>query len=138
MSPRLRCDIVVNNLVGYAYTQGDVLIQSDGTPWRPLVHVEDISRAFLAALDAPRDAMHNQAFNVGRNEENLRVREIADMVQAVVPGCTVRYADGGGPGSALLPRGLRQDCADDSRIPAAMDGAPGAPRNSTRRIARLV
>ena len=67
-SPRLRADVVVNSLVGYAFTTGDILIQSDGTPWRPLVHVEDISRAFLAALEAPREAIHNQAFNVGRNE----------------------------------------------------------------------
>lgn len=107
VSPRLRGDIVVNNLVGYAYTQGDVLIQSDGTPWRPLVHVEDISRAFLAVLEAPRDVVHNQAFNVGRNEDNLRVREIADMVQAVVPGCSIRYAEGGGPD----PRSYRVDCS---------------------------
>jgi len=107
VSPRLRCDIVVNNLVGFAYTQGDVLIQSDGTPWRPLVHVEDISRAFLAGLEAPRDAIHNQAFNVGRNEDNVRVSEIADMVKSVVPNCTIRYAEGGGPD----PRSYRVDCS---------------------------
>jgi nucleoside-diphosphate-sugar epimerase len=107
ISPRLRGDIVVNNLVGYALTQGDVLIQSDGTPWRPLVHVEDIARAFLAALEAPREVVHNQAFNVGRNQDNLRVREIADMVKEVVPGCTIRYAEGGGPD----PRSYRVDCS---------------------------
>lgn len=111
VSPRLRCDIVVNNLVGYAMTQGDVLIQSDGTPWRPLVHVEDIARAFLAVLDAPRALIHNQAFNVGRNEDNLRVREIADMVKAVVPNCTIRYAEGGGPD----PRCYRVDCSKIAR-----------------------
>jgi len=113
VSPRLRCDIVVNNLVGYAFTQGDVLIQSDGTPWRPLVHVEDIAHAFLAALEAPREVIHNQAFNVGRNEDNLRVRQIADMVKAVVPGCSIRYAEGGGPD----PRCYRVDC---SKIAAAL------------------
>jgi nucleoside-diphosphate-sugar epimerase len=107
VSPRLRCDIVVNNLVGFALTQGDVMIQSDGTPWRPLVHVEDISRAFLAGLEAPRDAMHNQAFNVGRNADNVRVSEIAEMVKDVVPGCSVRYAEGGGPD----PRSYRVDCS---------------------------
>lgn len=112
VSPRLRCDIVVNNLVGYAFTQGDVLIQSDGSPWRPLVHVEDISRAFLAALEAPREAIHNQAFNVGRNEDNLRVREIADMVKATVPNCTIRYAEGGGPD----PRCYRVDCRKIARM----------------------
>ena len=115
VSPRLRCDIVVNNLVGYAMTQGDVLIQSDGTPWRPLVHVEDIARAFLAALEAPRELVHNQAFNVGRNADNLRVREVADMVKAVVPGCTIRYAEGGGPD----PRSYRVDCSKLARtLPA--------------------
>jgi nucleoside-diphosphate-sugar epimerase len=112
VSPRLRCDIVVNNLVGFAYTQGDVLIQSDGTPWRPLVHIEDISRAFLAGLEAPRDAIHNQAFNVGRNDDNLRVSEIADMVKGVVPGCSVRYAEGGGPD----PRSYRVDCTKITRL----------------------
>jgi nucleoside-diphosphate-sugar epimerase len=115
VSPRLRADIVVNNLVGYAVTSGDVLIQSDGTPWRPLVHAEDIARAFLAALGAPRELVHNQAFNVGRNEDNLRVRQIADMVQEVVPGCRIRYAEGGGPD----PRCYRVDCGKIARtLPA--------------------
>ena len=77
VSPRLRADIVVNNLVGYAFTTGEVLIKSDGTPWRPLVHIEDISRAFLAVLRAPRERVHNQAFNVGRPGENYRIRQIA-------------------------------------------------------------
>src|SRR5205085_11828150 len=71
-SPRLRADLVVNNLLGAAYTTGEVLIQSDGTPWRPLVHVEDISRAFLVVLEADRPRVHNQAFNVGRTEENYQ------------------------------------------------------------------
>ena len=115
VSPRLRGDIVVNNLVGFAYTQGDVLIQSDGTPWRPLVHIEDISLAFLAALEAPRELVHNQSFNVGRDEDNIRVSEIADMVKAVVPGCTVRYAEGGGPD----PRSYRVNCSKITRsLPA--------------------
>src|SRR5580765_3326847 len=76
-SPRLRADIVVNNLVGLAYTTGEIVMQSDGTPWRPLVHVEDISRAFLAVLDAPRDAVHNQAFNVGASSENYQIKDVA-------------------------------------------------------------
>ena len=87
LSPRLRADIVVNNLVGVAFTTGEVFIQSDGTPWRPLVHIEDISRAFLAVLEAPRELVHNQAFNVGSSEENYQVRDVADIVQEVVPGC---------------------------------------------------
>jgi nucleoside-diphosphate-sugar epimerase len=95
VSPRLRADIVVNNLVGYAYTTSEVLIKSDGTPWRPLVHIEDISRAFLAVLEAPREAVHNEAFNVGRQGENYRVREIAEIVEAAVPGSRVTYAPGG-------------------------------------------
>jgi len=112
-SPRLRADIVVNNLVGYAHTTGDVLIQSDGTPWRPLVHILDISLAFLAVLEAPREKVHNEAFNVGRSEENYQVRELADMVKALVPGSRVRYAEGGGPD----PRCYKVDCG---KIAAAL------------------
>jgi nucleoside-diphosphate-sugar epimerase len=97
VSPRLRADLVVNNLVGYAYTTGEVLIQSDGTPWRPLVHIEDISRAFLAVLEAPRELVHGEAFNVGSTSENYRIREIAEMVREVVPGSRVTYAPGASP-----------------------------------------
>lgn len=96
-SPRLRGDLVVNNLVGFAYTTGKVFIKSDGTPWRPLVHIEDISRAFLAVLHAPREKIHNESFNVGRDEDNYQVRQIADMVKAEVPGSAVEYAEGAGP-----------------------------------------
>jgi len=105
-SPRLRADVVVNNLVGYAFTTGEVLIQSDGTPWRPLVHVLDISLAFLAVLEAPREKIHNEAFNVGRTEENYQVRQLADMVCEQVVGSRVRYAEGGGPD----PRCYKVDC----------------------------
>jgi nucleoside-diphosphate-sugar epimerase len=97
VSPRLRADLLVNNLVGYAYLTGEVLILSDGTPWRPLVHVEDIAAAFLAVLHAPREAVHSQAFNVGRSDENFRVRDVAELVCHSVPGSTVTYAAGGGP-----------------------------------------
>jgi nucleoside-diphosphate-sugar epimerase len=79
-SPRLRADIVVNNLTGTAFTRGEVRLQSDGTPWRPLVHAEDISRAFLAVLEAPRDVVHDQAFNVGRDEDVVQIRDIAHSV----------------------------------------------------------
>jgi nucleoside-diphosphate-sugar epimerase len=106
-SPRLRGDVVVNNLVGHAFTTGKVLIQSDGSPWRPLVHVEDFSLAFLAALTAPRELVHNEAFNVGRTVENYRVRDLADLVQGLVPGSQVRYAEGAGPD----PRSYRVDCS---------------------------
>jgi len=97
VSPRLRFDIVLNNLVAWAYSTGRVLIKSDGTPWRPIVHVEDISRAFIAALKAPRDIVHNQAFNVGRNAENYRIRELAEIVEEIVPGCQIDYAKDGSP-----------------------------------------
>lgn len=106
VSPRLRADVVVNNLVAIAFTTGEVLIQSDGTPWRPLVHIEDITRAFLAVLHAPRELVHNEAFNVGRSEENYRVRDLGELVEQVVPGSKVRYAEGGGPD----PRCYRVDC----------------------------
>ena len=96
-SPKLRADLMVNSLVGYAFLNGEVLIKSDGTPWRPLVHIEDICRAFLAVLEAPRDLVHNVAYNVGRSSENYQVRDVADHVQHLVPGSKVVYAEGGGP-----------------------------------------
>lgn len=96
-SPRLRLDIVVNNLTAIAVTTGQVRLESDGSPWRPLVHVEDICRAFLAALEAPRELVHNQAFNVGRPLDNVQVRDIAEMVRDAVPGSRVSFADGAGP-----------------------------------------
>ena len=96
-STRLRLDIVVNNLTAIALTTGQVRLESDGTPWRPLVHIEDISRAFLAMLEAPRERVHNEAFNVGRPEDNVQVRDIAELVRAAVPGSEVSLADGAGP-----------------------------------------
>jgi nucleoside-diphosphate-sugar epimerase len=92
VSPRLRCDIVLNNLTAHAVATGKVLIKSDGTPWRPIVHVEDICRAFLAALRAPREKVHAQAFNVARPQENYRIRELAEIVRETVPGCTIQFA----------------------------------------------
>jgi nucleoside-diphosphate-sugar epimerase len=105
VSPFMRFDVVLNNLVGWAYTTGRVLIQSDGTPWRPLIHVEDICRAFIAVLEAPREAIHNQAFNVGITEENYQVRDLAAVVQEIVPGCKIEYSANGGPD----PRSYRVD-----------------------------
>jgi nucleoside-diphosphate-sugar epimerase len=96
-SPRLRLDIVVNNLTAIAVTAGQVRLESDGSPWRPLVHIEDISRALLAALEAPRELVHNEAFNVGRAEDNLQIREVAEMVRDAVPGSAVSFAAGAGP-----------------------------------------
>ena len=107
VSPRIRFDLVLNNLVAWAYTTGLVYIKSDGTPWRPIVHIEDISRAFIAVLHAPRDRVHNQAFNVGINSENYQIRELADIVKETVPGCKIEYAKDGGPDI----RCYRVDCS---------------------------
>lgn len=94
VSPRLRADLMVNNLTGYAFTTGEILMKSDGSPWRPLVHIEDISRAFLAVLTAPREAVYDRAFNVGRNGENYQVRDVAKLVGDVVPNSTVAFGEG--------------------------------------------
>ncbi len=96
-SPRLRLDIVLNDLVASALTTGLVYIKSDGTPWRPIVHIRDIIGAAIAVLDTPRDAVYNETFNVGLTEENFRISELAEFVAEVVPGCRVEYAPGGGP-----------------------------------------
>jgi nucleoside-diphosphate-sugar epimerase len=111
-SPRLRADVVVNNLVGYAHTTGQILIQSDGTPWRPLVHVEDISGALLAVLNAPRELVHNVAFNVGASAENYRIRDLAEIVENVVPGARASFAEGGGPDK----RSYQVDCSKIRRV----------------------
>jgi len=104
-SPRLRADILLNNLVGWAFTTGKVKILSDGTPWRPIVHIRDISAAFLAVLTAPREVIHNESFNVGALGENYQVRDVADIVKDVVPNCEIEYAGKGGPD----PRNYRVD-----------------------------
>ncbi len=115
VSPRLRGDLVVNNLVGWAFTTGAVYIKSDGTPWRPLVHIEDIARAFLAALEADRSAVHDEAFNVGRTTENYRIREVADLVEEIVEGSEITYAKDGGPDK----RCYRVDCSKiEETLPA--------------------
>lgn len=111
-SPRLRLDIVLNNLVGWALTTGAVKILSDGTPWRPLVHVEDISRATLAILEAPEDAVRGEAFNVGRDDENYQVRELAEIVQRTVGDCSVEFAGTGDPD----PRSYRVNFSKFHRV----------------------
>jgi nucleoside-diphosphate-sugar epimerase len=112
VSPRLRVDVVVNNLVGYAHTTGEILIQSDGTPWRPLVHVEDISAAFLAVLSAPRELVHDEAFNVGASSENYRIRGLAEIVEEVVPDARASFAEGAGPDK----RSYQVDCSKIARV----------------------
>jgi nucleoside-diphosphate-sugar epimerase len=105
VSPRIRLDVVLNNLVAWAHTTGKVMILSDGTPWRPIVHVEDIARATLAVLEAPRELVHAEAFNVGEDAENYQVRELAALVEQRVAGCSVEYAGSGDPD----PRSYRVD-----------------------------
>ncbi len=97
VSSRLRLDLVLNNLVAWAFTTGKVQIMSDGSPWRPIVHIEDIARACAAVLDAPREAIHNQAFNVGATEENYQVKDLAEIVAETVAGSTVSYSGKSSP-----------------------------------------
>jgi nucleoside-diphosphate-sugar epimerase len=99
LSPRMRFDIVLNNLVAWAMTAGALHLKSDGSPWRPIVHIEDISRAFVAVLEAPEKVVFNQAFNVGRTDQNYRVGEIAEIVAQIVPGRGIEFAAGAGPDS---------------------------------------
>jgi nucleoside-diphosphate-sugar epimerase len=112
VSPRLRVDVVVNNLVGYGHTTGEVLIQSDGTPWRPLVHVDDIAGAFLSVLHARRELVHDEAFNVGASAENYRIRDLAEIVEDVVPGARASFAEDGGPDK----RSYQVDCSKIARV----------------------
>lgn len=119
VSPRHRTDIVLNDLVAWAHLTGQVKVLSDGTPWRPLIHIEDISRAFLAALEAPRDAIHDQAFNVGSAVENWQIAELANVVGEVVPDCRVVITGETGPD----PRSYRVDFSKISRLLPAFQPA---------------
>jgi nucleoside-diphosphate-sugar epimerase len=112
VSPRLRFDLVTNNLTAWAFTTGRVHLKSDGSPWRPIVHIEDISRAYIAALQAPRELIHNEAFNIGTTTENYQIREIAEMVKEIVPGCEVDFAPDAGPDK----RNYRVDCNKLARV----------------------
>jgi nucleoside-diphosphate-sugar epimerase len=106
VSPRLRFDLVLNNLTAWAFCTGQVHLKSDGTPWRPIVHVSDIARAYVAVLHADREAVHNRAFNVGSTTENYQIRELAQMVHEVIPGSEISFAEGAGPDK----RCYRVDC----------------------------
>jgi nucleoside-diphosphate-sugar epimerase len=106
-SPRIRFDLVLNNLVAHAFTTGRVFLKSDGTAWRPLVHIADISRAFIAAVEAPREVVHCEVFNVGTTAENYRVRDIAEIVRNTVPGSSITYAEG----ADADRRSYRVDCS---------------------------
>jgi nucleoside-diphosphate-sugar epimerase len=106
VSPRLRFDLVLNNLTAWAFTTGQVHLKSDGTPWRPIVHVSDIARAYVAVLHADREVVHNRAFNVGTTTENYQIRELAWMVRDVVSGSDISFAEGASPDK----RCYRVDC----------------------------
>lgn len=130
-SRRFRADLVLNNLAGWAFTTGQVRILSDGTPWRPLVHVQDIGRAFLAALEAPRDAIHNQVINIGSSRQNYMVRDLAGFVQEALPESQVSYAEGGEPD----PRSYRVDFAKLNRLLPDYEPAWDA-RSGARQLAQ--
>lgn len=112
VSPRLRFDLVLNNLVAWALTTGLVYLKSDGTPWRPIVHIRDIAQAFVVVLNAPRDLIHNEVFNVGRTDENYRISELAQIVIETVPGSRLEYAEDAGPDL----RCYRVDCSKINRV----------------------
>jgi nucleoside-diphosphate-sugar epimerase len=155
-SPRLRADIVVNNLTGTAFTRGEVRLQSDGSPWRPLVHAQDISRAFLAVLEAPRDVVHDQAFNVGRDEDVVQIRTIATAV-AEAFDAPVTFAEGASPdkrdyrvdftkiGQLLpafrpewtVPDGIKELAADMGRIGLTAEDFEGERYVRLHRVNRL-
>ncbi|MCB9138417.1 MAG: SDR family oxidoreductase [Caldilineaceae bacterium] len=117
VSPRLRFDLVLNNLTAWAYTTGLVFLKSDGMAWRPIVHVEDISRAFVAALEAPKEAVHNQAINVGRTMENYRIRDLAEIIVDVVPNSRVEFATADSEFHVGADkRNYRVDCSKIERV----------------------
>lgn len=112
VSPRIRFDLVLNNLVAWAVTTGNIHMKSDGTPWRPITHIEDISRAFCATLETPVEKIRNEAFNVGVTEHNYQIKELAEIVADVVPGCEVTFADDAGPDK----RSYRVNCDKIQRV----------------------
>lgn len=155
-SPRLRADIVVNNLTGTAFTRGEVRLQSDGTPWRPLVHVRDIGQAFLAVLAAPREVVHDQAFNVGRDEDVVQIRDVA-LAVADAFGAPVTFAEGASPDRRdyrvdftkiteclpmfrpewTVPDGIDELASDMDRIGLAADDFEGERYVRLHRVNRL-
>jgi nucleoside-diphosphate-sugar epimerase len=127
VSPRLRLDLVLNNLVGWAFTTGRIMMESDGSPWRPIVHVEDIARAFAAVLDAPRELVHNKAFNVGVTEDNIQIGDIAKIVGETIPNCQIQLAKDASPDK----RCYKVDC---DRLPRVLPDF--RPRWNARRGAK--
>jgi len=113
VSPRLRFDLVLNNITAWAFTTGKIMMKSDGSPWRPIVHIRDIALAFMTALAAPRELIHNQAFNVGLTRDNLQIRDIAEVVGQTVPNCEIQFAEGASPDK----RNYRVNC---DRLPEVL------------------
>ena len=126
LSPRMRFDIVLNNLVAWAFTTGKIYLKSDGTPWRPIVHIEDISRALIAALEAPANDVWNEAFNVGQTDHNYRIRDLAEIVAGVVPGCRIEFAVDAGPDK----RSYRVSFEKIRRTAARLQASLGRPHGS--------
>ncbi len=154
---RLRGDLVVNNLTGYAVTTGEVLMKSDGTPWRPLIHAEDIAQAMVLAVEAPRELVHAEAFNVGGNAENYQVRDVARIVEEVVDGSRIRLAESAGPDlrnyrvdcTKIVERlgfeqrwtvraGVEQLAAEFTRVGLTTEQLTGPATQRVRRIAELI
>ena len=126
VSPRLRLDIVLNNLAAWAHTTGKIRILSDGTPWRPLVHIRDISRATIALLEAPRDAVHAESFNIGHDADTYQVRELAEIVREASDGCEVEIAGAGDPD----PRSYKVDFGKFARAFPGFEYQWDAPRGA--------
>jgi nucleoside-diphosphate-sugar epimerase len=112
LAPRIRFDLVLNNLVAWATATGRIHLKSDGSAWRPLVHASDVARAYVAALEAPREAVHDQAFNVGRSDQNFTIRQLASMIEAALPGARIEFAGGAGPDT----RNYRVSCDKIARL----------------------
>ena len=123
VSPRLRMDLVVNDFVGTANATGEIHVMSDGTPWRPLIHIADISRALIAALDAPRERVHNESFNVGADQENYRISDVASLV-AEATGAEVAYRGTGGPDTRSYRVTFAKIAGGDPQFRAAMERPP--------------
>lgn len=126
VSPRLRFDLVLNNLVAYALATGRIYLKSDGTPWRPIVHIEDIARAYIAVLEAPREQVNNRAFNVGKTDQNFRIRELAEIVTKVAPDCRIEYAPDAGPDKRCYRVNCDRLCTEVEGYNPVWDAETGA------------
>jgi nucleoside-diphosphate-sugar epimerase len=126
VSPRLRFDLVLNNLIAWAVTQGTVYMKSDGMAWRPIVHIEDISRAMAAVLEAPREKIHNEVYNVGRTEDNYLIRDLAEIVRETVPGSRIEFAQGNGADARTYRVNCDKYAQTFPEVPLIWDAHKGA------------